>query len=186
MSETIDIYAETAKIEQQVQQNCTQEPVVTPALKGWIDAKVIQPVSTVQEKVDEIRKTGDIGELSKVQIELNKIKKDCQRLNERSETHEEGILQLKRQHEADCARLTVEIALRGARYTMYHARSEFQMNEVLKKLDLMESEKEREERAIKRKNPVPIASIWKNDYNERSRLDSGVSLNSVNSVITEY
>ncbi|XP_019860970.1 PREDICTED: uncharacterized protein LOC109589283 [Amphimedon queenslandica] len=176
MSETIDIYAktETTKIEQQVQQNCTQEPVVTPALKGWIDAKVIQPVSVVQEKVDEIKKTGDIDGLSKVQIELNKVKEECQRLNERSETHKE---ELKRQHEADHAHFIVEIALRGAR-------SEFQINEVLKRLDVLESEKEREERVIKRKNPVPITNrpISKNDYNDRSRLDSGVSLNSVNSV----
>ena len=134
----------------------------------------------VQEKVDEIRKTGDTDQLCKVQFELNKVKENCQRLNERSETHEESLLQLKRQHEADFAHLIVEIALRGAR-------SEFQMNEVLKRLDLMESEKEREERVMKRKNPVPIVnkSTWKNDCNERSRLDSGVSLNSVNSVITE-
>ena len=123
-------------------QDCTQEPVVSESLKGWITAKVMCPV----EKVDEVQKSGDIDQLSQVQFELSKVKENCQGLKEKSEEHEEGMISLQRQHESDCACIIVQNVL-------LHAKKSIIMDDLLNRLEVLE--KEREERAKKRINPLP-------------------------------
>lgn len=165
-------------------QDCTQEPVVSEGLKGWITAKVMRPVEKAQEKVDEVQKSGDIDQLSQVQFELSKVKENCQGLKEKSEEHEEGMISLQRQHESDCACIIVQNVL-------LHAKKSIIMSNLLNRLEVLESDsplvKEREERAKKRINPLPINKIiadinFKRIQNERPRADSGISVNSADYV----